>query len=137
MTTCTDASPAFDDEALRRPSVRSPAQSAHQAKAKPSLRTGAGGVGGLVAVSVDGDYYFPGYDNNGNVIGYWNEDGEIVAEYAYDAFGNTIYEDGDMADFFPHRFSTKYYDAEADLYYYGYRYYSPSLGRWISRDVPS
>lgn len=32
------------------------------------------------------------------------------------------------------RFSTKYYDAKADLYYYGYRYYSPSLGRWISRD---
>ena len=32
------------------------------------------------------------------------------------------------------RFSTKYYDAEAGLYYYGYRYYSPSLGRWISRD---
>ena len=95
---------------------------------------GAGGVGGLVAVSIDGDFYFPGYDNNGNVIGYWNEDGEIVAEYAYDAFGNTIYEDGDMADVFPHRFSTKYYDAEADLYYYGYRYYSPSLGRWISRD---
>ena len=108
------------------------ARSAHQAK--PSLRTGAGGVGGLVAVSVDGDFYFPGYDNNGNVIGYWDEDGDLVAEYAYDAFGNTIYEDGDMADFFPHRFSTKYYDAETDLYYYGYRYYSPSLGRWISRD---
>ena len=83
---------------------------------------------------MDGDYYFPGYDNNGNVIGYWHEEGDLVAEYAYDAFGNTIYEDGDMADFFPHRFSTKYYDAEADLYYYGYRYYSPSLGRWISRD---
>ena len=95
---------------------------------------GAGGVGGLVAVSIDGDFYFPGYDNNGNVIGYWNEDGELVAEYAYDAFGNTTYEDGDMADVFPHRFSTKYYDAETDLYYYGYRYYSPSLGRWISRD---
>jgi len=41
---------------------------------------------------------------------------------------------GPMADVFPHRFSTKYYDAETDLYYYGYRYYSPSLGRWISRD---
>ncbi len=111
-----------------------PARSAHQTKAQPSLRPGAGGVGGLVAVSIDGDYYFPGYDNNGNVIGYWDEDGEIVAEYAYDAFGNTIYEDGDMAEVFPHRFSTKYYDAETDLYYYGYRYYSPSLGRWISRD---
>ena len=110
------------------------APSAIQAKAQPSLRTGAGGVGGLVAVSIDGDFYFPGYDNNDNVIGYWNEDGDLVAEYAYDAFGNTIYEDGDMADVFPHRFSTKYYDAETDLYYYGYRYYSPSLGRWISRD---
>ena len=95
---------------------------------------GAGGVGGLVAVSIDGDYYFPGYDNNGNVIGYWDESGDIVAEYAYDAFGNIIDESGSMADFFPHRFSTKYYDAETDLYYYGYRYYSPSLGRWISRD---
>ena len=46
-----------------RPTDCFPARSAHQAKAKPSLRTGAGGVGGLVAVSVDGDYYFPGYDN--------------------------------------------------------------------------
>ena len=65
-----------------------PAQSAFQAKAQPSLQIG--GVGGLVAVSVDGDFYFPGYDNNGNVIGYWNEFGGLVAEYAYDAFGNTI-----------------------------------------------
>jgi RHS repeat-associated protein len=31
-------------------------------------------------------------------------------------------------------FSTKYYDSQTDLYYYGYRYYSPNLGRWISRD---
>ncbi len=122
------------DEPLPYPSVRPTVRSAIQAKAKPSLRTGAGGVGGLVAVSIDGDYYFPGYDNNGNVVGYWDESGSLVAEYAYDAFGNTIYEDGDLTDFFPHRFSTKYYDAETDLYYYGYRYYSPSLGRWTSRD---
>ena len=121
-------------EALQSLSVCSSARSAHLAKAQPSLRVGAGGVGGLVAVSIDGDYYFPGYDNNGNVIGYWDEFGSIVAEYAYDAFGNTISATGSMASVFPHRFSTKYYDAETDLYYYGYRYYSPSLGRWISRD---
>ena len=82
-----------------------PARSAHQAKAQPSLRTGTGGVGGLVAVSIDGDFYFPGYDNNGNVIGYWDESGSIVAEYAYDAFGNTIASSGSMASVFPHRFS--------------------------------
>ena len=116
------------------PLADSPVRSATQAKAQPSLRTGAGGVGGLVAVSIDGDFYFPGYDNNGNVIGSWDESGSIVAEYAYDAFGNTISSSGSMADVFTHRFSTKYYDAETDLYYYGYRYYSPSLGRWICRD---
>ena len=95
---------------------------------------GAGGVGGLVAVSVDGDFYFPGYDNNGNVIGYWDERGRLAAEFVYDAFGNPV--GGHDAPYvhLPHRFSTKYHDAETDLYYYGYRYYSPSLGRWLSRD---
>jgi RHS repeat-associated protein len=39
-----------------------------------------------------------------------------------------------MANENPFRFSTKYYDTETDLYYYGYRYYSTSLGRWINRD---
>ena len=34
----------------------------------------------------------------------------------------------------PFRFSTKYLDEETGLYYYGYRYYSPELGRWVSRD---
>jgi len=30
--------------------------------------------------------------------------------------------------------STKYFDDELQTYYYGYRYYSPGMGRWISRD---
>src|ERR1035437_9271426 len=30
--------------------------------------------------------------------------------------------------------STKYLDKETGLYYYGYRFYSPQLGRWPSRD---
>jgi len=30
--------------------------------------------------------------------------------------------------------STKYFDDETELAYYGYRYYSPEMGRWISRD---
>jgi len=31
-------------------------------------------------------------------------------------------------------FSTKYTDSETGLVYYGYRYYSPELGRWPNRD---
>jgi len=34
----------------------------------------------------------------------------------------------------PFRFSTKYTDPDTGLLYYGYRHYSPSLGRWLSRD---
>jgi RHS repeat-associated protein len=33
-----------------------------------------------------------------------------------------------------YRFSTKPLDAADGLYYYGFRYYNPSTGRWLSRD---
>jgi RHS repeat-associated protein len=34
----------------------------------------------------------------------------------------------------PFRFSTKYQDDEADMLYYGYRYYNANVGRWLSCD---
>jgi RHS repeat-associated protein len=95
---------------------------------------GAGGIGGLLAVQMGGNWYFPLFDHNGNVTTYADESGAIVAEYTYDAFGRTITATGPLADAFPHRFSTKYFDAESGLYYYGYRYYSPNLMRWMCRD---
>ncbi len=95
---------------------------------------GAGGVGGLFAVSRNGQLYFPAYDNNGNVTKYIDESGNIVATYEYDDFGHTISQSGPLADFFRYRFSTKYYDAETGLYYYGYRFYRPILMRWLNRD---
>ena len=52
----------------------------------------------------------------------------------YDDFGSTISQSGTMAEDFRIRFSTKYYDPETGLYYYGYRFYSPSLMRWLNRD---
>ena len=48
---------------------------------------GAGGVGGLLAVSVDGQYYFPCSDHNGNVMASVSESGAIVAQYAYTPLG--------------------------------------------------
>ncbi|MBR1608417.1 MAG: RHS repeat-associated core domain-containing protein, partial [Kiritimatiellae bacterium] len=93
-----------------------------------------GGVGGLLAVSIDGAYYFPCYDANGNVTAYVAEDGTLAASYTYDAFGNAVSATGPLADAFTHRFSTKPYDPETSLYCYGYRFYSPSLGRFLNRD---
>ena len=95
---------------------------------------GAGGVGGLLAVSHNGQFYFPTFDNNGNVTKYIDESGNIVATYEYDDFGRIIAQSGPLADFFRHRFSTKYFDAEIELCYYGYRFYHPVLMRWLNRD---
>jgi RHS repeat-associated protein len=95
---------------------------------------GAGGVGGLLAVTRGSTVYFPCFDANGNVTEYIDATGTIRAHYAFDAFGNTIAQSGDLAPIFSHRFSTKYFDPETALYYYGYRFYLPELGRWVNRD---
>ncbi len=49
-------------------------------------------------------------------------------------FGEVLRATGPMAKANPFRFSTKYQDDETDLDYYGYRYYSVSTGKWLSRD---
>jgi RHS repeat-associated protein len=95
---------------------------------------GAGGVGGLLALSSNGQFYFPTYDNNGNVTKYIDESGNVVAAYEYDDFGKLISQSGPLADFFRIRFSTKYFDPETGLYYYGERFYSPTWRIWLNRD---
>ncbi|GBC63469.1 hypothetical protein DENIS_4463 [Desulfonema ishimotonii] len=95
---------------------------------------GAGGIGGLVCGVSGGEVRRYAYDANGNVGQLVNESGVIVARYEYDPFGNEVRAEGTGAQGNPFRFSTKYYDAETGLYYYGFRYYHSELGRWISRD---
>jgi RHS repeat-associated protein len=83
---------------------------------------------------MSGSWYFPLFDHNGNATHYVSEQGSIAAQYTYDAFGRTLTATGPLADAFRHRFSTKYFDVESGLYYYGYRFYAPELMRWLSRD---
>ena len=95
----------------------------------------AGGIGGLLYLRKNGlEVYVPLYDGHGNVIQYVDKHGSLVAEYTYDAFGNTIRKSGVKADELKMRFSTKYHDDESGLYYFGRRFYSPRLARWLSRD---
>jgi RHS repeat-associated protein len=96
---------------------------------------GAGGVGGLIAVVETADEpFFACYDANGNITEYVDTNGTVAAYYQYDPYGNIMQASGTKAGEMAYRFSTKYLDAEADMYYYGYRYYNPEIGRWISRD---
>jgi RHS repeat-associated protein len=102
---------------------------------------GAGGVGGLLAVSDQSTInsqpstHFVSYDGNGNVAALVSAaDGTVSANYEYGPFGELIRASGPMAKANPLRFSTKWQDDETDLLYYGYRYYNAGTGRWISRD---
>jgi len=52
----------------------------------------------------------------------------------YDPFGKTMVATGPLVHDLHFWFSTKCLDEETGLYYYGYRFYSPALGRWLNRD---
>ena len=96
---------------------------------------GAGGIGGLLVRNTDSGSFLYLYDANGNVGQLVDAStGSIAAHYEYDPFGNTIVANGSEAGSNPFRFSTKSLDTETGLSYYGYRYYSPELGRWTTRD---
>ena len=96
---------------------------------------GAGGAGGLVCVVENGEEYYPCFDANGNIYRYVDGTGtNVVAYFEYSPFGKIIVQGGAKAGDVKFRFSTKYFDAETGLYYYGFRYYNPELGRWLSRE---
>ena len=95
---------------------------------------GAGGVGGLLVRVNGGSAAHYAFDANGNVTELFDSAGSISAHYEYGPFGEPLRATGAMADSNPFRFSTKYQDNETGLLYYGYRYYSASNGRWLSRD---
>ena len=101
----------------------------------------AGGIGGLLAV-YDADeeedyvYFHDALGNVGQVVdlGAATASVAMMVKYEYDPYGsrtNTATQ-GEYEQ--PFRFSTKYYDDETGLSYFGYRYYNAVLGRWISRD---
>ncbi|MCP4022637.1 MAG: RHS repeat-associated core domain-containing protein [Desulfobacteraceae bacterium] len=80
----------------------------------------------------DGSNYQYLYDGKGNVAGVLDASQQTVASYRYDVFGNLLQQSGTLDQ--PFMFSTKRYLAGPGLNYYGYRFYQPSVGRWLKRD---
>jgi RHS repeat-associated protein len=101
---------------------------------------GAGGIGGLLARSEPSTFSpqlstaFYQADGNGNITALMNENEVLVAKYIYDPYGNIIAASGPLSDANLYRFSSKEWHANSGLVYYLYRYYEPSLQRWLNRD---
>lgn len=79
----------------------------------------------------NGTYYYL-QDANKNIGQLIDSSGAIKANYEYSPFGKLTVANDTLAN--PFRFSSEYFDTETGLVYYNYRYYSPDLGRWLSRD---
>ena len=101
---------------------------------------GAGGIGGLLARSHGysggswGAHNLYHADGGGNITYMVNSSQTMAASYKYDAYGRTISSSGTLAGTNVYRFSSKQWHHNSGLYYYGYRFYNPSLQRWMNRD---
>jgi len=100
----------------------------------------------------DGNTWLYYYDSNGNLVGGKKNNqtylyhtnlrgdvvsitdyaGNILAQYNYDPWGNQISYTGTLVQ--PLRYAGYYVDEEVNLYYLQSRYYSPGLGRFLTRD---
>ncbi len=79
----------------------------------------------------------------GDIVGITNSDGNLVAQYFYDAWGNHKVCDGNgyentsagfIGNVNPFRYRGYYFDRETGLYYLQSRYYDPEFGRFINAD---
>jgi RHS repeat-associated protein len=112
---------------------------------------GAGGIGGLISMTewsgspaVRGASFYAVSDGNGNVSVLVDVDSAAgpVETLEYGPFGRVVAQhraDGGavpaaVPSRCPFGFSSKYLDTDSGLLYFGYRYYSVDLGRWLCRD---
>ncbi|HOW97389.1 MAG TPA: RHS repeat-associated core domain-containing protein [Kiritimatiellia bacterium] len=95
---------------------------------------GAGGIGGILTDfrPLTSDLRHFHFDGNGNVIACTDTNQTIVASLEYGPFGTLLTRSGSFTP--RYRFSSKEWDDPVGLYCYTYRFYSPALGRWLSRD---
>lgn len=91
-----------------------------------------GDIGATSAIELQGKVYIPLHDHRGNIALLLDKESDTIFEsYHYTAFGE---EDSSEHPLNPWRFSSKRVDPETSFIYFGERYYSPKIRRWITRD---
>ena len=104
----------------------------HGADLSGEVGSSAGGIGGILASTQAGSAAFYAYDFNGNIVGVTDASGVVVSTLTYTPFGEVLARTGPFTP--RYQFSTKEYSPRTGLNYYGYRFYNPTLGRWMTRD---
>ena len=90
--------------------------------------------GNLVGFLYNGTPYYYLRNLLNDISGIVDGDGNFVAKYRYDAYGNAIIATGAMAEINPIRYRGYYYDTETNWYYLESRYYNPEWCRFINPD---
>ena len=114
------------------------------------------GSEGVAGFYLNGINYYYKKNLQGDIIGIYDNNLQIIAKYDYDAWGNhkiSYLDNGIFVDFAetnsyneisnnnlyialknPFRYRSYYFDQETGLYYLNSRYYDPEIGRFINID---
>ena len=98
------------------------------------------GVLGPTTVTWNGTTYYYALNVQGDVVGIFDENGDLVVIYNWDnAWGYNPIPEGVMASTLgtlnPLRYRSYVYDTETGYYYLQSRYYDPEIGRFINADA--
>lgn len=102
-------------------------------------------VDDLIAFKYNDALYYYVKNNNDDIVGLLDSQGNIVATYEYDSWGNILaikdtYNNNvennpnHIANINPFRYRSYYYDRETGFYYLKSRYYNPKWRRFINAD---
>ncbi|QTA79406.1 RHS repeat-containing protein [Desulfonema limicola] len=94
----------------------------------------------IYTMQKNGQTYYYHQDIRGNVVKITDSSGNIIEEYKYDAYGNATIYDNTGAIISASLIGNNYgftgtlFDSDTQLNYMLNRYYSPNLGRFMSKD---
>lgn len=92
----------------------------------------------IVGLKYENKPYFYIKNNFNDILGLFDEHGNVVVKYEYSPWGKILGIEGSLGTTLgidnPYRFKSYRYDNETGLYYLGSRYYDPEIGRFISPD---
>lgn len=94
------------------------------------LGEGKAEIGSAAIMEFSGYTYFPIHDSRGSLVNLIFSKNYSYGTYRYTSFGEPLTHE----KLSPWRFASKRHDDETNLIYFGNRYYSPYLGRWITPD---